>query len=120
MTFSEPTLWKGSTVPITVYDTTSYEAVAGTWVCTTTGGATVGCNANGANVVKAEFTPNAAFVSGRKYEVLASRGDLRHLGQRPDAAGRVRPAGLIGAVVADGTEVITQSEYGSATGRAST
>ena len=93
VTFSEPTLWKGSTVPITVYDTTSYEAVDGTWVCTTTGGATVGCNANGANVVKAEFTPNAAFVSGRKYEVLASRGIYDTSGNGPTLLdGYVRPA----------------------------
>ncbi len=93
VTFTEPTLWKGSTVPITVYDTTSYEAVDGTWVCTTTGGATVGCNANGANVVEAEFTPNAAFVSGRKYEVLASRGIYDTSGNGPTLLdGYVRPA----------------------------
>ena len=83
VTFTEPTLWKGSTVPITVYDTTSYAAKAGTWVCSTTGGATVGCNANGADVVKAEFTPSAAFVSGRKYEVLASRGIYDTSGNGP-------------------------------------
>ena len=93
MTFTEPTLWKGSTVPITVYDTTSYEAVDGTWVCTKSGGGTVGCNANGANVVKAEFTPSAAFVSGRKYEVLASRGIYDTSGNGPTLLdGYVRPA----------------------------
>ena len=93
VTFTEPTLWKGSTVPITVYDTTSYAAKAGTWVCSTTGGATVGCNANGANVVRAEFTPTTAFVSGRKYEVLASRGIYDTAGNGPTLLdGYVRPA----------------------------
>jgi hypothetical protein len=93
VTFTEPTLWKGSTVPITVYDTTSYVAVHGTWVCTKPGGATVGCNANGADVVKAEFTPSAAFVSGRKYEVLASRGIYDTSGNGPTLLdGFVRPA----------------------------
>src|SRR3954447_12629853 len=93
VTFTEPTLWKGSTNPVTVYDTTSYVAVAGTWVCSTVGGAAVGCNANGANVVKAEFTPNSAFVTGRKYEVLASHGIYDTSGNGPTLLdGFVRPA----------------------------
>ena len=72
VTFSEPTLWAGSVNPFTVTDLSSYTAVTGVWTCRDVNGATVGCNADGADVTTASFQPTNPFVVDRYYGVYGS------------------------------------------------
>jgi Bacterial Ig-like domain len=68
VTFSEPTLWGGSTNPFTIYNA-SFATVAGTWTCKTAAGATVGCNVG--QVKTASFKPTSALTAGQTYSVQA-------------------------------------------------
>ena len=66
LTFSEPTLWKNSAnSTVDVYDySKSGSPITGTWACKNAAGSTVTCDANGANVKTAAFTPSSAFGHG--------------------------------------------------------
>jgi hypothetical protein len=66
LTFSEPTLWKNpASSTLDVYDySKSGSPQGGTWVCKNAAATTVACDANGANVKTASFTPSSAFGHG--------------------------------------------------------
>jgi hypothetical protein len=83
VTFSEPTLWKGSTVPLKVTDETTSARVAGTWTCTNASHVVVGCNDDGADVVRARFAPASALTVGRHYLVESSHGIYDTYGNGP-------------------------------------
>ena len=83
VTFSEPTLWKGSTIPLKVTDQTTSAKVAGTWTCTNASHAVVGCNDNGADVVRTSFAPTAPLTVGRHYVVESSHGIYDTFGNGP-------------------------------------
>jgi hypothetical protein len=70
LTFSEPVLFKnsiGSTLDVSVDGSTA----AGAWVCRNTAGTVVTCDANGAAVKTATFTPTTALTSGQFVDVSA-------------------------------------------------
>ena len=52
------------------------DPVAGTWTCTNASHAVVGCNANGADVIRASFAPSAPLTIGRRYLVESFARDL--------------------------------------------
>jgi hypothetical protein len=72
VTFSEPTLWKGSGNPFTVYDVEPGLHPAGTWTCKNGSSVTVGCNDDGADVVTASFQPTADLTVGHVYDLFTS------------------------------------------------
>jgi hypothetical protein len=78
VTFTEPTLWKDATTQtaLTVIDTSTAMAVAGTWACTNAASASVTCDANGADVTRATFTPMTPFAAEHSYEVKSTSGDI--------------------------------------------
>ena len=83
VTFSEATLWSGSTNPFTVTDESTFSNVGGTWTCKNTGGTVVGCNANGADVKTASFAPSSPLTVGHKYDVNAFGGIYDTSGNGP-------------------------------------
>jgi hypothetical protein len=72
VTFSEPTLWQGSSNTFSVQDEGTFSTVGGTWTCKNASGTAVGCNNNGANVKTASFAPTSSFTAGHKYNVSGS------------------------------------------------
>jgi hypothetical protein len=72
VTFSEPTLWPGSTSVLTLSDWTTGMPVAGAWTCNRANGDPIGCNADGAMVKTASFQPSSSLSVGDAYAVGGS------------------------------------------------
>jgi hypothetical protein len=78
VTFSEPTLWKTGTsqTALTFYDVDVAGPVAGTWTCANEAGTPVTCDADGANVKTARFTPTAPLTAENGYEVQVATDSI--------------------------------------------
>jgi hypothetical protein len=83
VTFSEPTLWQGTTNPLSIYDSGTFSSVAGAWTCKNTAGTTVGCNADNADVKTASFKPSSNFTAGHKYTISGFGGIYDTSGNGP-------------------------------------
>jgi hypothetical protein len=88
VTFTEPTLWKDGTTDtaLTVFPNGGSVAVAGAWTCKNRAGTTVTCDANGANVLTASFTPASPFTPEQSYVVKLTPDTVYDLSGNPDEA----------------------------------
>jgi hypothetical protein len=78
VTFSEPTLWKDGTAQtaLQVLDHTNFSPIAGTWSCQNAAASPVTCDADGAHVTVATFTPTSALESAHGYLVQTTQPDI--------------------------------------------
>ncbi len=70
LTFSEPVLFAAS-IGATIDTKVDFTAATGTWVCKNRSSAVVTCDADGANVVTATWTPTTPLTSGQSVSVSA-------------------------------------------------
>jgi hypothetical protein len=81
VTFSEPTLWQGSSpTPFTVNDDSTFTSVSGTWACKDAAGAATSCASQ--NGVKSA-TFSGTFTAGHKYDVSTFGGIFDTSGNGP-------------------------------------
>jgi hypothetical protein len=81
VTFTEPTVWADGTsqTALTVVDVATTAPVAGTWTCTNVAHLTVTCDASGAKVTRATFTPTVPLTAEHEYAVRSAPSSIYDL-----------------------------------------